>query len=262
MGVSTSRTTVVVHTQSGDAAVFQVEDQDPSAVRSAVTPLLQSAAVRFWDETLGEPQAAATPGFGYHVLVVTVVVVAVVVIVGVLGVTGVFGSRGAVEDKTAAGATANPSASPSIAHDKPWPKRLAGNWMGSNGARMVIGESADGAIITLVTTDGTVLNWKFSGETFVGDTPSPGHVPFGPFGRTQASTSPYTGTYVWSASNFYGSPMVTAQVTFQDTTLTINITNSRGMPGLTRFERYSLSSDGNQLIVSAGAGAGTSFTRQ
>jgi len=65
MGVSTSRTTVVVHTQSGDAAVFQVEDQDPSAVRGAVTPLLQSAAVRFWDETLGEPQAAATPGFGF-----------------------------------------------------------------------------------------------------------------------------------------------------------------------------------------------------
>lgn len=197
-----------------------------------------------------------------HVLVVTVVVVAVVVIVGVLGVAGVFGSRGAVEDKTTAGATASPSASPSIAQDTPWPKRLAGSWMGSNGARITIGESADGAIITLVTTDGYVLNWKFSGETFVVDTPSPGHVPLGPFGRTQASTSPYTGIYTWSANNFYGSPLVTAQVTFHDDTLTINITNSSGSPGLTQLTSYSLSPGGNTLVVSAGTGGGVAFARQ
>ena len=61
LGMKTNRTTVVVHARGGDAAVFQVANEDSAAVRAAVTPLLQSATIPFWDETLGRPPAATVP---------------------------------------------------------------------------------------------------------------------------------------------------------------------------------------------------------
>jgi hypothetical protein len=199
------------------------------------------------------PFASLKKAVSEHLLLLIVAVAAVVIVGVVLAVSGVFEGEEQPAGNSAQpiGAQASTVATP-LAEDASWPTKLAGTWVGTSGgslSRIVISESGGQATITMVASDGRILYWVFSGETLTGTDENPQTVDAGPFGRVGASSQPYTGTYVWTATGSYSQPTVTMQVGFDGSTLGMNQTNSGSLPGLTASYRYALSPDGQTLSV-------------
>jgi len=199
------------------------------------------------------PFASLKKAVSEHLLLLIVAVAAVVIVGVVLAVSGVFEGEEQPAGNSAQpiGAQASTVATP-LAEDASWPTKLAGTWVGTSGgslSRIVISESGGQATITMVASDGRISYWVFSGETLTGTDENPQTVDAGPFGRVGASSQPYTGTYVWTATGSYSQPTVTMQVGFDGSTLGMNQTNSGSLPGLTASYRYALSPDGQTLSV-------------
>ena len=183
--------------------------------------------------------------------------IAVVVLVLVLAISGVFTGKsqpaGVPSQSNIAPATAQPTAA---APSASWPTRLAGVWV-SPTRTLQIAESGGQATITLATTDNFQLTYTFTDASVEGVNPAPGHATDGPYGLTKAGSQPYTGTYVWDAVNFSGSPVITMRVSFADDALTIDTSSYQG----SGRKVYALSPDGKTLTVTEGSYT-TVYSRQ